>query len=566
MKKNIISFQRDPSFYMDRAEDYIEKGDVFAAIDNIRRAIKSRPDVGAYRVRLAQVLAMMDLNSRSNDEFFRLLACGDNLIDAYFGLTQNFMAEENIETAYFYLKKTYEMQREDLNNLPENAFQSEDEVDDFYDLVEQIEDYAESLKSGSHLTLAYDREENFKNVIYSGTNLMRHNNYTSALNMFAVIPPESGSYTDALNNSALCCYALRDYSKGLEFTGKVREIDPENVFMMCNELMIYKRTRNKAKYEELHAELADIDMADENEIFRMAMTMCELKEHERAADYFDILLEESFDEEIMLLGGIAHYNAGDKESAMLLAINTLKINEENLIAKYYAEIFGRGGKRQTLAYGYQVQPKEGARRIAVLTESLSLSPEEFCTRLNSDKEFYELFCWSVTLDNFGLVIKLMELAARSANYKAIEFMKSRLISTSCNSFLKKQILCACLRSAGSMRVHLVVNDIFRSLSYHCPKNAEGYPEVFKETYINVFATLSLMERDFESKLLFAFKLLLKNAEPVAEKLKDSKALSAILSLLYGDAQLFENRQVLCEVYNTNMTAVRAYLKLLKIKI
>ncbi|MDR1093072.1 MAG: hypothetical protein LBL66_02870 [Clostridiales bacterium] len=560
--KKIIDFRRGAEFYFRQAEKFLDAGDYFSALDNLRDAIKADPDDAEYRLLLAETFFEMELYEEACDEYFRLLAAGKNELECCFYLTQIFMEEDNPEAAAYYLKRTYTAQKNGLDRMAESAARDEDELENLYALADALEENAKELER-PRFAVAYDKKESHRNMIYAAVNLMRRGEFAHALEMLAAVPETADCHVDALNNKAMCEYSLNRYKKAWETTGAADALDKENIFTICNRLLVARALKYKDAEEGLlkRLEEADGDWSDA-ELYRAAMTMCELKEHRRAAYYFDELLRGIFDPEIMILAAVAFYNDGHADKARRLALDALKINPDDTVARWYAKRFRARPGARALHYVPQVQPKEGGKRAVYLVGLCALPRETFLIALE-DERTREYIRWALTTENTACILKLFsQMAGTEFGDRLAEKL---FLERGCMTLLKKFVLQEYLVLRRSARVNLVVNDVFKTVRFTLPASMAGLPTTFRQAYINAFSTLAIMEADFETRLLTVFKDFLKAAAPLSGKLTNSDALAAALSFQYGELKIFRDKPVLCEIYHIKQTTLRLYLKLLNLR-
>lgn len=560
VKKNIIDFRRDGDFYFERAERFLAKGDDLSALENMRRAQKRAPGEDYYTFRIARIYGDMGLYSYSNDIYFRLISQKKCMLESYFGLTQNYMEEDNLDIAYHYLKCSYERQK-DGGDLIADAENMGLDADSLYDVIEELEDRTFEDENRKGLKLVYDRDIYQKKLLMSANNLMGLQEFEKAVAAFAVIKPDSLYYCEALNGITLCHYLAGNYEFAKTVAEEAERLYPGDAFMLCNRLLIAKKLKEKADFEKYLGLLTDRDDMQDNESYRTAMVFCEVGYHGRAAEILEKVLSESpYDPQALLLCGQAHYNNGNAGRAAEMCRMILKIREDSGIAKYYLRLFS-APKKGKIYYACQVPRAEIIRRIKHLGETIKLPPDALSQAIDSDSELFALIQWTETLEDIPFQLVVFSACLRSGNKKILEYVKGLLLSCAVNSFLKKQLLVLMLNETKERQsVHMVVDDILTSARFNAPRQLEDFPPWFYESYVSVFATLSLMERGFEVKLNSAARELLKAAVSVKYILKDKKALAAVLNLIYGGRSLLKNKSVICEIYNTNMTTLRAYLK------
>ena len=564
--KKVIDFRRGPDVYYERAHKFLDDGDYFSALDSLRLAINADPAEPEYRLILGEIFCEMELFDHACNEFFRLLAEGKCELECCYHLTQIFMEDENPEAAAYYLKRTYAARKDVEKLVKDTQTEDEEDVEQLYDLLDTLEENAKELER-PRFSVAYDKRENCRNMVGAAVSLMRRGEFDPALKILNSVPETADCYSDALNNIALCEYSRKKYKKAWEIVQKAAGVDEENIFTMCNALLTACKLKDK---EAVNAALSRLDSVNydnisENELYRIAMTMCEMSEHARAGRCFELLLEGVFDTEIMIMAAIAFYNCGQADKARRIILDALRIDPGDAVAQWYAGRFQKPKTSRALDYTTQIQHSEGRKRMMYLSALCKLPREAFLAateQLPANAKTIECIRWAMAGENTACILKLFTML--SGTPFGEEFAETLFLDRRVMALLKKYILQEYLARRRSGRVNIVVNDIFKTVRFTLPASTPGLSAVFRAAYIDAFTTLTLMSEGFEARLLSVFKNFLKAAAPLNGKLTNERALAAALSYQYGELKIFRDKAVLCGIYNVKMTTLRTYLKLLGI--
>jgi|GEM_PF-6633640 len=158
----VLQFNKDADFYLDMADELIEKEKYINALTPIRRAMKI-DDGEEPRLRCAELYFLMEQYEMSALMYFKLLAKNHKLSDCYYGLGQNYYYLSNLEACLHNLN-IFMTQNPDA----EESYDAEDLINEFessnfydgYKLVHPIEEcdfsdtitYAQELiSSGAYL-------------------------------------------------------------------------------------------------------------------------------------------------------------------------------------------------------------------------------------------------------------------------------------------------------------------------------------------------------------------------------------------------------------------------------
>lgn len=107
-KGKILKFLQDADYYFDLALDCLEVEDYLTALEYIRRAIKQDPAELDFRFLLAQIYSDMGLYSKSNFEYFKILAIDSKIGECFLRISQNYYMLRNEAASVYYLKKSME--------------------------------------------------------------------------------------------------------------------------------------------------------------------------------------------------------------------------------------------------------------------------------------------------------------------------------------------------------------------------------------------------------------------------------------------------------------------------
>ncbi|MBQ9941665.1 MAG: hypothetical protein IJP03_01520, partial [Christensenellaceae bacterium] len=234
------------------------------------------------------------------------------------------------------------------------------------------------------------------------------------------------------NNLALSHYCKNQLDEAMTITEQVLFLEPRNIHALCNRvLFLLARGKQPHELQDLLQEIVVIPPADVDERIKVALTCCELREHELTYQYAQKILEElPYDERILFLAGAAAANTGRMSEALGYFMDMLKLCPENTVALFYKNRVQEAKDREIptyVEYAYQVPPAELRRRMAYLNGCVQQGPDALLKLWQEDEYFGHMLLWGLTLADMTIKRLVIELVASFGDARATATLRRYLL-------------------------------------------------------------------------------------------------------------------------------------------
>jgi tetratricopeptide (TPR) repeat protein len=197
----------------------------------------------------------------------------------------------------------------------------------------------------------------------------------------------------------------------------------------------------------------EINTEDISDLFKIATTLCELKEHALALKYLKLILKQKpYDTNILFLTAIASYNNKLINEAVDIFITLLKLNEKDYAAKYYLKLIRQAAKEKDIEKGFfqpleyicQVPYGEMLERIkklrGILIDKNALKQE------TGRDEILELCDWSSSVSDLKFQKLIIGRLLSVKDERVQDFLKEKLLDPKVSLYAKRFIIEKCLVS------------------------------------------------------------------------------------------------------------------------
>ena len=430
----VLSFEKNAEYHFERGQKALDSGKYLEALVSLRTAIKKEPENTEYRVSLAEIYTEIGDYEESN---FLLFSVKDKSFEAdkLFGMGCNFFGMSDLDHAAecfdHYVKR-----------FPDGDF--EFEALDMLDMIEDEQQEDKLVLSGEATKEIYDRAEQGRELLDTGE-------YEQAIKLLSEIAVQYPKLLFARNNLALAYYCNGDSNRAIEITEEVIAEEPGNVHAQCNLVLFMTAKPKRERCRAMMEHLEKLCPNDSEEATKIALTYCELNEHERAYGVLkDILREKPYDARVLFLFAAAAANCGRLSESMSALLDVLKIEPQNTIAAYYKGIVQKAkeaGKSVAVSYSYRVPAHEARRRMLYLNRCL-LKPGEALDRLWREDPHFELTLrWALGLGEDAVSRAVVEIISSFRDEKARELLRRCLVDRNLPDFIKNEIFLK-LRESG----------------------------------------------------------------------------------------------------------------------
>ncbi len=427
--KNILDFERPAEFYFDAAERFLDDANYLSALPLLRKAVRKDPENQEYRLALAEALTDINRFDESNAILFELLKFSRYLDpECYFGIGCNFIGLNDFEKA----KQSFEQY---INIEPDGEFK--EEVEDFLNFMDDMDEMEETIIEDVSRKKSYD-------LVTEGKRKLDMGEYTEAIKILTAVDADSLSMIFVKNNLALSYYCDKQIDKAIEITQEVLKIEPGNVHANCNMVLFYNDKEEKENSEKYLEKIESIKTEVPEDLYKIAVTYCELNKHEKVISYMKKLLQiKPYDEKAMFYAGLATYNLGRYKEAIAYFADILKIEPTNTVAPYYCG-YVKGvmeGKTQPniLAYMYQVPFTEAKKRIRYINDCLKRDKEEIARLWHKDERFEYMLSWGLLFGDLFIKRAVAEIISGFGDQKAEDKLRGYILDATQPDNIKNEI-------------------------------------------------------------------------------------------------------------------------------
>lgn len=428
-EKKILEFERPAGFYFESAERFLDNADYIGALPLLRRAVKKDPTNQDYKLALAEALTDINRFEESNAILFELLKSTSFLDpECYFGIGCNFIGLNDFEKA----KQSFEQY---IKIEPDGEFK--EEVEEFLSFMDDIDELEENSFEDVSRKRSFDLAGEGKRKLDMGE-------YSEAINILTSVKADSVSMIFVKNNLALSYYCDKQIDKAIEITKEVLKIDPGNVHANCNMLLFYTEKNNEVNREQFIEKILTIKTENPEDLYKIAVTFCELKIHEKVIVYLKKLLQyRPYDEKAMFYAGIACYNLGRYRESIGYFADIIKINPQNTVAPYYCgyvkNVLEGNTFSDTLAYIYQVPFQEAKKRIRYINEFLMRDKKEILSLWQGNDRFEAMLTWGLEFGDLFIKRAVAEIISGFGDKKAEDKLRSYILNADQPDDVKNEI-------------------------------------------------------------------------------------------------------------------------------
>lgn len=338
----VISLRMDATFFHERAIESLERYHYERALKYFRRAVEFEPDNPVNHCNMAGVLSEIGHYEESNEVLQEIIDRVDpTMTECFFYMANNHANMENFEQAETELIRY-------LEHDPTGQYLEEcEEMMEWLSLELDRPIALEHIKSREGL-LEHDRARN----------LLEKGKFVEAVEQLEAFLKEHPDFLAAYNNLALAYYYMGDLSSCLKMIEKVLDKEPGNLHALCNLAIYHLHSGDEESLEKIRQILTKLKPFSEEYIFKLAMTLAILGEHEAAYLQFRRMIKtmEFVDDPCLFhYTAVASYNTGRVKEAIRWWRSTAKMDPESEIPRFYLNQFeGNDDHQHEVSYHYHL--------------------------------------------------------------------------------------------------------------------------------------------------------------------------------------------------------------------
>ena len=415
--KKIIPFEQNGEFFHRKARKYVENNNYINALSYYRRAVEKEPDNIEYLLDLAEVFTEMGYFTESNQILFGIVQKNQSRGDCYFGIGCNFLGLQEYARAEEWLEKYLD--------LDEDGLYSE-EARDLLDVLKSQEFYLDNYDG-----MDSSKERALKNAA-KGKDYLDKGDYKRAVRELEKVVRDEPGLVFARNNLALAYFCNGQLDKAIDTCYGILRDFPQNVHANCNAALFnYEKgdTANSDKYLKV---ILGLNVDDPEEMHKIAVTLCELKQHERVHQLLRSLLQyKPYDIKILHYTAIACFNMRMFKVALKYWDKIEKIAPNNTISGYYKKhtqgIMRNEQGFKELPYSFQVPYDEIIRRVKKINELLKLPNGDLAAKWKHEDSLSSLLSWGLDLNDQVIKKAILNVVASFRDKKSERFLRDFIL-------------------------------------------------------------------------------------------------------------------------------------------
>lgn len=425
----IVPFKQEPSFYVRKGREYLQKNEFVKALSYMRKAYSMQPKSFEAAMGVAETLNRM----QCYEESARILLLVDAQIapsEVLFGLASNYIAMEEFEAAKQCLIQY-------LTNEPNGEFA--DEAEDYLELLEDDDELAvqmglpktDDVKLIDHIHFA-------KSMHFSGRD---EEGKQYLLNLEQTYPQSSVLQTEI----ALFQYNLKEYTEAEQRLFGLLKKDKRSIRVLCLIALIQYTLGKEAEALETMSLVSFTSTTGTDELSNAATLFLQLQQYEKAEAALNRLLYiVPYDKLALHQMGYCKCYLGDIKQAEAIYQLLHKMNENDTVAAYYLDAVRSGdpNTNKRMMISYEVPYSELLRRLKYLRNSLNDNEHKASLTWQNDPEFRRLIRWSLTSQLSPIRDQILLLLASVGGEEAEYVLRDFLLRMDQPDTAKKDALAA----------------------------------------------------------------------------------------------------------------------------
>lgn len=536
------------------ASDCIDAHDYIAALKMLNKnAVLNGNDEDSYML-YAEAFDDMGLYEKCVNGWFKYIdyaGDGADLAEAYEGIAVSFMNMGMDSFAAFYYNKLL------METDSELTAANRQEIIDAFLKTEK-----------PPLRFAYPpRLVDYSEVIESGMELMRKNEYESALAEFEKVDEGSDKYLAARNYIAMCNVICDRNEQAEEECNAILRRDPENIQALTTLAAVKSQQHRSEEARELAYRLIDINPDNGEELYKIATVCCENGLHEQA---YSILarLDERFvyDSSLLYFKAVAAYNSGMLRQSREAFDALLTIYPNAVTADYWQSVALREGEkprgeRRTLEYFYRLPKEECQTNIGFLTAFNKLG-DKSARKLGEEIDVSGAVHWCFDEGDSNSSYELKLLGALSAVKGGLDdLVRDILLDAFLQDGVKLEMLNAIVQQNRDGEYGIVVCNLYKRVTLVPINTGKNKKKTFLRAYGLVFSRFAMMEPEYPFMLAAATEKLYAKLEEEG-RLDICRSTSALAAAIFKYSEVKEsglNDEQICSFFGADIKKVNAIL-------
>ena len=472
----------------------------------------------------AEIYDDLGLYEKCINGWFYYLDCGlgEDLSDCYEGLAVSFMNLGMDNFAAFYYNKLLE----ESHGI--GAEERESILRDFLSAEE------------NPLKFAYPPEvADCSQIIADGIAYMKAGEFDRAVEEFEQVSDENPSYMTARNYVAMCRLVVDRVDEAEQECKNLLKRDPDNIQAMTTLAACYSERGDMQSAAGLARMLVDLNVENQDEIYKIATVCCENNMHNEAYSMFSKLSGDIiYDKNLMYFKAVSAYNSGKIQEAFDEFDKLLTIYPEAVIARYhydFARLSSDEGRVGELSYFYRLPQEVREENLNILTSYLSFSKAQ-AKKLYDPEQLERCINWcfdeveGASSSDLQRVALLVAVKA-DLNYLIAKYMLDAFLPDE----MKIELLTAIIERNEGVDMGMVICNVYKNVEIESVDIGRAKKKQFLGAYANLCSHYVILGMDNAYKIKDATEKVYSQLEN-AGKLNlanDTQALAAAIYIKSG---------------------------------
>lgn len=431
-QRKVISIKMDTMFFFERAIQSLDKFHYEKALKYLRRAVEIEPDNPVNHCNMAGIYSEMGNFKESNRILWHIVEQLDaSMTECYFYMANNYMNMEQFDAA-----------EEAIIQYMERDIDGEF-LDEAEELVAML---SFELGRPVHVKDVKSRDGLFEHNL--AREMLEDGRFDEAITLLEQVIDRHPDFLAAHNNLALAYYYNGELAQSMNMIKRVLNNDQGNIHALCNLAIFYKHADEQVELELLVQKLRKTYPFHTEHLFKLAMTLGILGEHELAYTHFKRLMhatDEPLDAILLHYTAVAACNTNRYDEAVKLWHKATRLDASCIIARFFLSEIERIKlltKTQALSYHYQLPHEEKFREVE---QSLSRMSHE----LENDALLRASLLWALEHGEHAMKLQAIQVLGVIVDDEQVEeALRAFLLNKNEDDYLK-DVAAFALRAMGA---------------------------------------------------------------------------------------------------------------------
>jgi tetratricopeptide (TPR) repeat protein len=430
-KPKVISLHMDAAFFFERAVQSLDRFHYEKALKYFRRAVEYEPNNPVNHCNMAGVLSEIGSYEESNNILKRIIDEVDpGMTECHFYMANNYANMEEYESAEESLIQYLEL---------DASGQFLEEAEEMIDLLSYELERPTPLKNVKCKEGLFEHDQ--------ARTMLEEGRFSEAALKLEKIIKKHPDLLAARNNLALAYYYMGNFDKCMKSIKEVLEVDSGNLHALCNLAIFYQHSGEDEELAKLLDMLGKTYPFQYEHLFKLAMTLGILGDHEAAYKHFKRLLkagEINTDPSLYHYTAVAAYNTDRYKEAHQLWVKAQKHDPDSDIPKFYLSELRRvedKPEQLLLSYHYHLPFEEQFR---VLEKSI----EGVHSEIKCDPLMRSSFVWALLHADNAVKLQVIQVLGMIGDSEVECVLRDFLLKEDEDEYLKKVAVFA-LRTMGA---------------------------------------------------------------------------------------------------------------------